>query len=430
MYDLAIIGAGWAGFNACLRAKELNLKVALIEKGGVGGTCLNLGCIPTKSLIHASKIFSLVKNSADFGVNASNPIVDFKKMQERKAKVVEGLQKGMRFLLKGVDFIEGEAKITSAQEINVNGNIIQTRYILLATGSKPLELDALKFDGEKILSSDQVLSLKEVPSRLLIIGAGVIGCEFASLFSNLGAKVTITEKMPQVLPGEDSQVASRLEGIFRKKGINVITKEGNLPKNLDDFDLVLACVGRSANTEISGLRQMGVALEENRILTDEYLKTSIENIYAAGDCTSKIMLAHFAGYQGRLAVDNIFSKTTKRSISYLNVPNCIFTDPEISSVGLSEENAFKGGMDIAVKKFDFLGLGLAHIIDETQGFLKIVFDKNSGVVLGCSIIGPRATEIISTLTLALSCRLKVQDLSAVLFAHPTISESISEALKQ
>ncbi|MFA5311374.1 MAG: dihydrolipoyl dehydrogenase [Candidatus Omnitrophota bacterium] len=430
MYDLVVIGAGWAGFNACIRAKELNLKVALIEKGEVGGTCLNLGCIPTKALIHASRIFSLVKNSSNFGVNVLNPTVDFKKMQERKAKVVEGLQKGMRFLLKGVDFIKGEAKITSAQEIGVNGNIIQTKYVLLATGSRPLELAALKFDGVKILSSDQALSLKKVPSRLLIIGAGVIGCEFASFFSSLGAKVTITEKMPQVLPGADNQIARKLEGIFRKKGININTGEERLPKNLDDFDLVLVCVGRSANTEIAGLRQTGVALEGNRIVTDEYLKTNINNIYAAGDCTSKIMLAHFAGYQGRLAVDNVFSKASARKINSLNVPNCIFTDPEIASVGLSEENALKGGMDVAVKKFDFLGLGLARIIDETQGFLKIVFDKKSGVVLGCSIIGPRATEIISTLTLALSCRIKAQDLSTVIFAHPTISESISEALKQ
>ena len=238
MYDLAIIGAGWAGFNACIRAKELNLKVALIEKSGVGGTCLNLGCIPTKSLIHASRIFSLVKNASNYGIDVLSPTLDFAKMQERKAKVVEGLQNGMRFLLKGVDFIEGEAKISSAREISVNGKIIQSKYILLATGSKPVELDSLKFDGEKILSSDQILSLKKIPSRLLIIGGGVIGCEFASLFSGLGAKVTISERMSQLLPGEDSQTARKLELIFRKKGININIKDENLPKDLDNFDLV------------------------------------------------------------------------------------------------------------------------------------------------------------------------------------------------
>jgi len=429
VYDLAIIGAGWAGFNACIRAKELNLKVALIEKSGVGGTCLNLGCIPTKALIHASRIFNLVKSASNFGVDVLSPTLDFGKMQERKAKVVEGLQSGMRFLLKGVDFIEGEAKISSAREISVNGSIIQSKYILLATGSKPLELDSLKFDGEKILSSDQILSVKKIPSRLLIIGAGAIGCEFASLFSGLGTKVTITERMPQLLPGEDSQTARKLEGIFRKKGIDINIKDENLPKDLDNFDLVLVCVGRSANTEVPGLSQAGVLLDGSRVVTDEYLKTNLENIYAAGDCTSKIMLAHFAGYQGRLAVNNIFTKESPKKIDYLSVTNCIFTDPEVASVGLSEENALKNGMDIAVKKFDFMGLGLARIIDETQGFLKIVFDKKSGVILGCSIIGPKATEIISILALAVSCRLKVQDLSVVLFAHPTISESISEALK-
>jgi dihydrolipoamide dehydrogenase len=429
MYDLVIIGAGWAGFSACIKAKELNLKVALIEKAEIGGACLNLGCIPVKALIHSAKIFNLVKKSSDFGVKDTNPILDFAKVQERKNRIVENLRSGMRLILKGVDLFNAEAKIISPCEVDIGGKVIKARSILLATGSSPLKLDQLKFDGKKVISSNEIISLKEIPSSLLIIGGGMIGCEFASLFSGFETEVTLIEKTPYLLPGEDTDVAKRLEGIFRRKGIKINTGADNLTLNPDSFDLILICVGRAPQGEIPGLSKIGVKLDKGKVITDSFLKTNIDNIYAAGDCTGKVMLAHFAGYQGRLAAENISGQMHLKKIDSFAIPNCVFTDPEIASVGLNQDKADKMGIDVEVNKFDFMASGMARILDESQGFLKIISDKKDGMVLGASIIGPKATEIIGILTLAVSCRLRVEDLRSTIFAHPTISESIGEALK-
>ncbi len=429
MYDLVIIGAGWAGFNAALRAKELNLKVALIEKSLTGGVCLNSGCIPTKALIQSAKVFNLVKKSSDFGIISPDPHLDFLKVQERKNKVIDGLRLGMQSMLKGVDFFNAEARIISPQEIDIGKSIIKTKFILLATGSVPLELNQIKFDGKKVLSSNDILSCKELPRSLLIIGGGVIGCEFASLFASLGVEVSITEKMPQLLPGEDREIAKRIESIFRKKGIKVNTATDALRFSRDDFSLVLVSIGRSAKCCVPGLEEIKVKLDSGMVIVDEYLKTNLNNVYAAGDCTAKIMLAHFAAYQGRLAVENMFSNNTPSKLDHSTVPNCIFTDPEIASVGLNEDEAIRKGIAININKFDYLGSGMARIIDQTQGFLKIISDKEQGVLLGCSIIGPMATEIIATMTLALSCRITLKQLRSTIFAHPTLSESISEALR-
>ncbi|MBN2831346.1 MAG: dihydrolipoyl dehydrogenase [Candidatus Omnitrophica bacterium] len=433
MYDLAIIGAGWAGFNACIRAKELNLKVALIEKAEIGGTCLNLGCIPTKALIHSAKIFNLAKESSDFGVESVSPTLNFVKVTERKNRIIDNLRSGMRFMLKGVDLFNAEAKIISPCQVDIGGKIIETKSILLATGSSPLKLDQYKFDGKKIISSNEAISLRKIPSSLLIIGGGVIGCEFASLFSAFGTEVTIIEKMPRLLWGEDSDITGRLEASFRKKGIKINTGANRFDVsngvNQDSFDFILVSVGRAPHGDIPGLGKIGVKLEKGRVITDNFLKTNIDNIYAAGDCTGGVMLAHFAGYQGRLAAENISGKIGLKKKNSSGIPNCIFTDPEVASVGLTQEKAVKEGIDVEVKKFDFMGLGAARILNEPQGLLKIVSDKKDNAVLGASIIGPKATEIIGILTLAVSCRLRVEDLRSAIFAHPTISEAISEALR-
>ena len=428
-YDLTIIGAGWAGFNAAIRAKELGLKVCLIDKGPIGGTCLNLGCIPTKTLIQSAKVYSLVKKSANFGVTCENPQINFSKIQERKEKIIQQLRSGMQLTLKGIDFLNAEAKIISSQEIKAGEQTLKTKFILIACGSRPIELGSLKFDGKKIISSDEILNLKEIPKTLLIIGGGVVGSEFANLFATLGSNVSLVEKMPQLLPGVDNEVARKLETAFKKKSIKVSTNTDATLINLNNFDLVLLSIGRAPRTQSLGLEEIGVKLERGKILIDDCLKTTASNIYAAGDCTGKIMLAHFASYQGRLAAENIAQPNSARKANGGCVPSCIFTDPEIASVGLSEEEARIQNPEIKIHEFDFLGSGMARIIDETDGFIKIISDAKSGRIIGSSIIGPKATELIGILTLALSARLNLSQLQDTILAHPTLSESISDALK-
>lgn len=429
MYDLSIIGAGWAGFNAALTARGLGLKVCLIEKAKIGGTCLNLGCIPTKTLIQSAKIFSLAKKSQKFGLEAIGPKLNFNKAQERKENIVQQLGQGMQLMLEGIDFLNAEARILSNEEIKAGNQAIKTKFILIATGSRPVELSQFKFDAKRIISSDDILNLKETPNSLLIIGGGVIGCEFASLFSCLETEVTIVEKMPQLLPGEDREIAKKIETIFKKKGIKVNTNTDATTLNLKDYSLILVCVGRAPETKNLGLDTLGVKLDKGKIVVNEYLQTNVANIYAAGDSTGKLCLAHFAAYQGRIAAENIANPANLKKADNPNIPNCIFCDPEIASVGLNEEKARHKNIDIKVNKFDFLGSGMARILDETEGFLKIISDTKTEEVLGASIIGPRATELIAILTLAVSSRLKISQIRSTVFAHPTLSESIYEALK-
>lgn len=429
-YDLAIIGAGWAGFNAGLRAKVLGLKTLLIDKDQIGGTCLNLGCIPTKTLIQSAKVYSLSKKAQIFGIEIADPQINFSRIQERKNLLIQQLQGGMRLMLKGVDFINGQAEILSPEELKVGTQTIRAKFILIATGAKPMELANFRFDGKKIISSNELLNLKEIPKSLLIIGGGVIGCEFASLFSILGSEVSVVEKMPQLLPGEDKEVAKKLETNFKKKGIKVNTNTDATTLKIDDDDLVLVCIGRIAQTSDLGLDKLNIKLEKEKLVVDEYLRTSMANIYAAGDCIGKIMLAHYAAYQGRIVAQNIADPKHPKQANNLHVPNCIFTEPEIASIGLSEEKAKARGIEIRVSKFYFLGSGMAHILDETDGFMKIISDQKTEQVIGASIIGPRATELIGILTLGISTHLKTSQIQDVIFAHPTLSESITDALKE
>ncbi|MHB8155466.1 MAG: dihydrolipoyl dehydrogenase family protein, partial [Candidatus Omnitrophota bacterium] len=406
MYDLAIIGAGWAGFNAALRAKELGLKVCLIDSHQIGGTCLNHGCIPTKTLIACAKIFSLAQRSSNFGIELDNLRVNLAIIQEKKDKVIHQLGASMQSKLPGIDFINSLAQIISTQEVKVDGRIIKSKFILIATGSQSLQLADLKFDRKKIISSDEALALFEIPQSLLIIGGGVIGCEFASLFSMLGAQVTIAEKTPLLLPTEDREVSRKIEIIFKKKGIKVVTGADKSSFNLENYSKILVCVGRVPNTKGLGLEDLGVELKNNRIVVDDYLKSNQDNIYAAGDCTAKVMLAHYAAYQGVMAVQNMASGY-RQKVDNSVVPVCIFTDPQIASVGLSEENAVAAGLQIKVHKLDFRANAMARIIDEAEGFVKIISNQENGQIIGASIIGPLATELISNLVVAISARLTI-----------------------
>lgn len=425
MYDLAVIGAGWAGFNAALKAKESGLKVCLIESDKIGGTCLNRGCIPTKALIACAKTFSLAKKSPVFGVESDNLRFNFTRIQERKNKIVSQLAQGMQSRLSGIEFIKSSAQLVSSNEIEIDGRLITAKFILIATGSRPAQLPQLKFDQEKVVSSDQILDLSETPPSLLIVGGGVIGCEFASLFSTLGSKVTIAEKMPNLLPGEDQDVSRKLGVIFAKKGIQVATGADITTMGLQSYSKVLVCIGRTLNISGLGLEGLGIKLENGRIAVDDYLRTNVSNIYAAGDCASRMMLAHYAAYQGKSAVENMVSDNRHKADNQI-VPACVFTEPQVSSVGLNEDNAVSAGISVEVHKFDFRASAMAWIIDETEGFIKVITNRQNQKIIGANIIGPFASELIAIFSVAISAHLTVSQVRATIFAHPTLSESIHE----
>ncbi|MFA4888490.1 MAG: dihydrolipoyl dehydrogenase [Candidatus Omnitrophota bacterium] len=427
-YDLAIIGAGWAGFNAAKLARDSGLKVALIEKGQLGGNCLNRGCIPTKALIQSAKIYSQLKKAKTFGIDCPALSVDFNAVCARKDSLVTHLRQGMQSMLSGIDFINSEAEIISPNYLKAGAKEITAKFILIASGSRPAEIPGLEFDGKKIISSDDALLLKQIPESLLIIGGGVIGCEFASLFSALGSNVTMVEKMANLLPGMDIEASRKLENIFKKKGIKTATNTDAKTLNFNDYKIVLICVGRAAEIKIPGLEKIGVKAGQKKIIVDAYLRTNIPNIFACGDCVSHLMLAHFAAYQGSIAAGNIAHPENLIKADISAVPSCIFTDPEIAAVGISQDEAQNSGLDIKVNKFDFLGSGMARILDETEGFIKIISDKFSGVILGAVIIGPRATELISPLTVACANKLTLRQLKETILPHPTLSEAIHDAI--
>jgi dihydrolipoamide dehydrogenase len=426
-YDLAVIGAGWAGFHSAHTAQKNGARVILIEAGPIGGTCLNRGCIPTKTLLQSAKVFSLTKKSAQFGVDISSAQLNFSAIMQRKERVVSGLRAGMSFMLKGVEVVAGKAFLHSADTITVGDRTINARASIIASGSKPFALLSLPFDGKKIISSDEALCLAHVPASLLVVGGGVVGCEFASLFSALGSQVTIVEKLPQLLPGIDKETAKKLESAFKKKSIHVLTSADAGAMDLNNFEKVLVCVGRAPLVEGFGLVEAGVILEGCRIKVDEYLMTSVPSIYAAGDCAAPIMLAHYAAYQGEIAAYNALHPEAPRACDTTAVPGCIFTDPEVACVGITEEQALSKGNVVTVQRFDFQGSGMARILDEAEGFVKILTEKNTQAIVGACIIGPRATELISILTLAISAKLTLQTVRDTIFAHPTLSEAIHEA---
>lgn len=431
-FDLAIVGAGWAGFNAALEAGKHGLDIALIESKLLGGTCLNQGCIPTKTLIQSAKIYSLSKKATQFGIeNKTEAAFNLQKIQDRKNKIILQLRLAMQSMLKNknIEYINGEARFIAHNALSVEAKSVKAKFYLIATGSQPQELNFLKFDGKKIISSNHALKLEQLPSNIAIVGGGVIGCEFASFFNLLGSRVRILELMPQLLPQEDPEVSKRLQGIFKKRGIEVNTACNAHNVVFKDNEVIMVCAGRTADIQNLGLDEAGVNVENGNIITDDFLRTNIDNIYAAGDCLGRIMLAHLAADQGKKVVLNILYPERARKIDNPAIPNCIFTSPDIASVGLNEIQAQKMGIDIRIDRFDFAGSAMARIIDETEGFLKIVSDKISQRVLGASIIGPGAVELIGILTLAIQSGLSRAQLSSTLFAHPTLSESITESMR-
>ncbi|MFC1621107.1 dihydrolipoyl dehydrogenase [Candidatus Omnitrophota bacterium] len=418
-YDLAVIGSGPCGYVAAVRAAELGMNVAVYEKERTGGVCLNWGCIPTKALSATALVLTNVQRSAEFGVNVKGYELDFAKVQERKDNVVKKLTAGIEMLFKAkkIELIKATAELGK----------IDAKNILIATGSLPFKLPGMEFDGGTILSSKDMLNLKAVPKSILIVGGGVIGCEFASIFRTFGADITIVEMMDQLLPAEDTEIARKLEQIFKKRGIKVFTKtrvekveKGRAILSNGSAitaEKVLVSVGRVPNSE--GLEGV-VRDSKGWIKVDENFMTSAEHIYAAGDVIGGILLAHVASREGICAVERMADK--KSIINYNVIPNCIFTHPEIASVGLTQKQA----KDSRSRKFLFSAIGKAHVLEETEGFIKLIIDNKTDKILGAQMIGPHVTELIAEISTCVQFGLTSEKLASVIHAHPTLSEAIQE----
>ena len=447
--DVAVIGGGPGGYVAAIRAAQLGLKVALIEKDAVGGTCLNRGCIPTKALIRGAELLETARQAEEYGVLATGISLDLQKMMRRKNTVVQRLVGGLQGVLKsnGIQVIKGVGLPTSARQVEITSaegqkDTVQARAIILAPGAVPATIPVPGVQGTGVIDSTDALNLKEIPKSLLIIGAGVIGVEFATIFSRLGSQVTLVEMLPKLLPGEDEEVTAIVEKSLREQGVTIYTgatvtsikddeagKAIAFTKNGEAQEiqgqLVLMAVGRKPDTEGLGLGALGVATEKGFIKVNEYLETSLPGVYAVGDAVGGPQFAHKAFADGEAAADNIAGQKTVAD--YKAIPRCVFTIPEIASVGLSEKEAQEAGYEVQVGRFPFIGNGKATILGHTEGLVKIVSDRGSGEILGVHICGPQATELIHEAALAMKMEVLVEDLANAIHGHPTLSEAIKEA---
>jgi len=409
-YDLCVIGGGWAGFNAAVYAARQKKSVCLVDSGDLGGTCLNRGCIPTKVFITQAK-----KGLA------------FAEIQEKRQATVSRLRSGMEFLLNQhkIVFAQGHARIEDPKTVVLEGgDSICASSILIATGSRPKELSCLPFDHKKIISSDDVFSLAELPKRWLVVGGGVIGCEFACFLNRMGCRVAIVEALGQLLTGFDAEISRKIHQFMSKAGIEISLGKGVDAQDGAAHDMVLVAAGREAVAE--GLWADGLKIETQKgcVGVDRALRTGTPNIFAAGDCIGGYMLAHVAAYEGELAARNMFVGPEKRN--YAAVPMSVFTEPEIGTVGLTEEEARIFRVACEVRTLSFLSVGMAHVLEETQGFVKVIAEERSGKVLGGHVIGPFASELVNMFSLVIKNGLNVKDLERTIFAHPSISEVLGE----
>lgn len=445
---IIILGGGPAGYVGALKAAQLGAEVTVIEDTEVGGTCLNRGCIPTKTMIASAEIFNKVRNCTEYGLDFNGSVYpNIQKIIERKNKVVSIQVKGIRSLFKswGVNLIEGKGILLSPEKVEVekrNGTreVISADRIIIATGSRPAQIPTFPFDGERVLSSDDALNIKEIPKSLLIVGAGVIGCEFACIFSEFGTDITIVEMLSRAVSTEDVEISELLERELKKKKIKLITgvsvskvegtKDGMRTYLSDGREIVtekiLVSIGRALNSENIGLEAVGIHKgPRGEIIVDERMETNISGIYAAGDVTGGILLAHVASREGIVAAINACGGDAR--MDYSVVPAAIFTSPEIASVGLREHQASEKGISIRTGHFQFRGLGKAHAMGEISGFVKIISDVKDDRILGAHIIGPHASDLIHEIAVAMKAGLRVRDIASTIHAHPTLAEGIMEA---
>ncbi len=452
--DIAVIGSGPGGYVAAIRASQLGLKTICIEKGDLGGVCLNIGCIPTKALLKSAEYANFLKHSNEFGFSINNVETDYNQVIERSRKVSAQMSGGVKQLFKKnkVQEVKGWGKINKAKSIDVYdeaGNITDTinaKNIIIATGARPRVLPGIEVDKKRVITSTQALLGRELPKSIIIMGAGAIGVEFAYFFNSFGANVTIVEFLDRILPIEDADISKELERNFRKYGIAIKTKskvvsavakgdgvevviENNGKTEVLNADFALNAIGIQPNTENIGLEEVGVITERGFIKVDEHCRTNIENVFAIGDVAGAPWLAHKASAEAISTVEFIAGHHNN-GVDYNNIPGCTYCNPQVASVGLTEEKAKAAGYELKIGKFPFMASGKAHGIGEAKGFVKLVIDAKYGEILGAHLIGPDVTELIGEVTFARQVEADAKSLFKTIHAHPTLSEAIMEAAAQ
>jgi dihydrolipoamide dehydrogenase len=449
-YDLIVIGSGPGGYVAAIRASQLGLKTAVVEKENIGGICLNWGCIPTKALLKSAQVFNYLNHAADYGIKVSGGEVDFAAVVKRSRDVADGMSKGVSFLMKKnkIDVINGIGKLLPGKKVEVideNGDqkTYDAKSIIIATGARSRSLPNLPQDGTKIIGYREAMNLPKQPKSMVVVGSGAIGSEFAYFYQTMGTKVTLVEFMPNVVPVEDIEVSKQLGRSFKKIGMKVMV-ESNV-ENVDtsgegckvtiktkkgevivDCDIVLSAVGIEANIQNIGLEDVGIATDKGKIITNDFYETNSPGVYAIGDCVSGQSLAHVASAEGIICVEKIAGQNPE-ALDYNNIPGCTYCQPEVASVGYTEAKAIEAGYELKVGKFPFSASGKASAAGAKEGFIKLIFDAKYGELLGAHMIGQNVTEMIAEIVTARKLEITGHALIKTVHPHPTMSEAIMEA---
>lgn len=451
-YDVIVIGSGPGGYVAAIRASQLGLKTAVVEKAELGGVCLNWGCIPTKALLKSAQVYNYMKHAADYGVALEGTVAaDLPAMVTRSRGVADGMSKGIQFLLKKnkIDHIQGFGKLKPGKKVDVtdaDGKVTElaASHIIIATGARSRELPNLKMDGKKIIGYREAMTLTVQPKSMVVVGSGAIGSEFAHFYNSIGVQVTLVEFLPAIVPVEDEEVSKQLERSFKKAGMKIMTSSSvesveikgdtckvsiKTPKNVDvvECDIVLSAVGIATNLEGIGLEETGIKFEKGKVLVDEFYRTNIEGYYAIGDIVSGPALAHVASHEGITCVEKIAGMNVE-AINYNNIPGCTYTSPEIASVGMTEKAAKEAGYEIKVGKFPFSASGRASAAGAKDGFVKVIFDAKYGEWLGAHMIGENVTELIAEVVVARKLETTGHEIIKSIHPHPTMSEAVMEAV--
>ncbi len=445
-YDIIVLGSGPGGYVTAIRASQLGFKTAVVEKESLGGVCLNWGCIPTKALLKSAQVFEYLKHAEDYGLSVKDADKDFDAVVKRSRNVADGMSKGVQFLLKKnkVDVINGYGKVKPGKKIDVDGTEYSADHIIIATGARSRELPSLPQDGKKVIGYREALTLEKQPKKMIIVGSGAIGVEFAYFYNSMGTEVTIVEFMPNVVPVEDIDVSKQLGRSFKKSGIKIMTssevtsvdtsgkgvkatvktKKG---EEVLEADMVLSAVGIKSNIENIGLEDVGIVVDRDKIIVNDYYQTNIPGYYAIGDVSPGQALAHVASAEGILCVEKIAGQHVE-ALDYGNIPGCTYCSPEIASVGLTEAQAKEEGYDIKVGKFPFSASGKASAGGNKDGFVKVIFDAKYGEWLGCHMIGAGVTDMIAEAVLGRKLETTGHEVLKAVHPHPTMSEAVMEAV--